>query len=48
MMRAHSQRKRQEATAMAVAWHNPDDIAKLFPDPVPERPATGWWWENAS
>jgi hypothetical protein len=45
MMRAYSQRKRQAATVMAVAWHNPDDLSKLFPDPAPERPATGWWWE---
>jgi hypothetical protein len=49
MMRAYTERKRHAATVLATAYHNPEGLAKLFPtDLAAERPATEWWWQDAS
>ena len=49
MMRGYTERKHRAATAMATAYHNPQDLAKLFPvTPVEDRPATEWWWQDAA
>lgn len=43
-MAAYRQRKRVEASAMSVAFNNPDKLDELYPDPQPTGTLIERWW----
>lgn len=42
MMEARIERRREDATAIAVAHHTPEKISELYPHPLPPKKVK-WW-----
>lgn len=45
-MQARIERRREDATAIAAAFHTPERIDEMYPRPLPPRKLK-WWGDDA-